>query len=276
MTRRVGVAVVGLLVLLAVAVGGVVLLLESLDIRMPQSAHCTATVDGVTAALDPDQAANAAMIAAVAEERGLPARAVTIALATAMQESELRNIDYGDRDSIGLFQQRPSQGWGTPEQIMDPIYSTNTFYDALTRVGGYLDMEVTDAAQAVQRSAFAQAYAQHEDMARLFASALTGNSTAALSCQSEREDPTVDLAVLLARDYPSVSLTQHADGSQLQHAGDDQTRQWAVAHWAIATATLTGISQVQVGDQVWVWDEDGTGAWSAAAQASPSGVVVVR
>ncbi|MEK8228378.1 hypothetical protein NKG05_23500 [Oerskovia sp. M15] len=63
----------------------------------------------------------------------MPARAATIGLATALQESRLLNIDYGDRDSIGLFQQRPSQGWGTIEQIMDPVFSTTAFSTASTR-----------------------------------------------------------------------------------------------------------------------------------------------
>ena len=94
-----------------------------------------------------------AVIAAVAQRRGLPPRAVTIALATAIQESKLRNITYGDRDSVGLFQQRPSQGWGNREQILDPAYAANRFYDALVRIEGYEDMRITEIAQRVQRSA---------------------------------------------------------------------------------------------------------------------------
>ena len=87
--------------------------------------------------LDLEQAGNAALIAAIAVRRGMPARAATIALATAYQESNLRNLDYGDRDSLGLFQQRPSQGWGTRAQILDPDHSINAFYDALEQVDGY-------------------------------------------------------------------------------------------------------------------------------------------
>jgi hypothetical protein len=107
---------------------------------------------------------------------------VTIALATAMQESKLRNLDYGDRDSLGLFQQRPSQGWGTPEQIMDPVYAAGKFYSELVKVTGFEDMPITEAAQAVQRSAYPDAYAKHEAAARSFASSLTGHSPAALTC----------------------------------------------------------------------------------------------
>ena len=85
---------------------------------------------------DLEQSGNAALIAAVAVQRGLPARAATIALATAYQESDLRNLEYGDRDSLGLFQQRPSQGWGTREEILDPHYAAGAFYDALVQVDG--------------------------------------------------------------------------------------------------------------------------------------------
>jgi hypothetical protein len=128
------------------------------------------------------QAANAATIAAVATRRGLPERAVTIALATAMQESQLRNISHGDRDSAGLFQQRPSQGWGTLDQIQDPVYSAGRFYDHLNKIPGYSRLPLTVAAQRVQRSGFPQAYAKHETNAILLTDALTGRRPAALSC----------------------------------------------------------------------------------------------
>ena len=115
--------------------------------------------------------------------RELPARAASIALATAYQESKIQNLDYGDRDSLGIFQQRPSQGWGKPEQIMDPHYSTNRFYAALEQVDGYDELPIDEAAQEVQRSADGSAYAQHEPDARALASALTGYSEAAFSCE---------------------------------------------------------------------------------------------
>jgi len=112
-----------------------------------------------------------------------------IALATALQESKLRNLPSGDRDSIGLFQQRPSQGWGTEEQIMDPYYSANKFFDALVLVDGYEEMRITEAAQEVQRSAFPEAYEDHAEGARALASALTGFSPRAhLSCVVDASD----------------------------------------------------------------------------------------
>ncbi|MFB8248596.1 heavy metal transporter [Streptomyces sp. NPDC001046] len=139
--------------------------------------------DGASYAFTPEQAVNAATITAVGTARGLPERAVTIALATALQESALRNIDYGDRDSLGLFQQRPSQGWGTPREIMDPTYSAGEFYDHLVKVPGYTRLPLTVAAQRVQRSGFPQAYAKHEPDAALLAAALTGQSAATLTCE---------------------------------------------------------------------------------------------
>jgi len=121
------------------------------------------TVAGVT--LTPEQLRNAATIAEVARSRGLPDRAVVIGLATAMQESRLRNLDYGDRDSLGLFQQRPSQGWGTPEQIQDPIYAAGRFYDHLVAVPHWESGDLTTVADTVQRSAYPLAYRKWSTMA---------------------------------------------------------------------------------------------------------------
>ena len=113
--------------------GGVALLWDEDLVPFVSPDLCTATVDGHTVSLDPEQAEHAGLITAIAVSRGLPARAASIALATAYQESDLRNLEGGDRDSLGLFQQRPSQGWGEPEEILDPVYATNAFYDALVQ-----------------------------------------------------------------------------------------------------------------------------------------------
>lgn len=120
----------------------------------------------------PAQVENAKAIAKVALDRGLPNHAVTVALATAMQESTLLNLNYGDRDSLGLFQQRPSMGWGTPDQVMDPYYAAGKFYDGLVGVWGWESMRVTDAAQLVQRSAFPEAYQQWVPLATDLAAAV--------------------------------------------------------------------------------------------------------
>lgn len=143
--------------------------------------------DGQSYDFTPEQAANAATISAVGTSRDLPERAVTIALATALQESGLRNIAHGDRDSLGLFQQRPSQGWGTEQQIQDPVYAAGEFYEHLVKVADYERLPLTVAAQKVQRSGYPEAYAKHEPDATLLAAALTGRSAASLTCEGRRE-----------------------------------------------------------------------------------------
>ncbi|MFF4819386.1 C40 family peptidase [Kitasatospora sp. NPDC001309] len=112
-----------------------------------------------------EQIPNAKTIQATGVAMHIPVRGQIVALATALQESGLRNINYGDRDSLGLFQQRPSQGWGTPAQIMQPVYASTKFYEALNQVSGWQSMTVTQAAQAVQRSGFPDAYAKWEPLA---------------------------------------------------------------------------------------------------------------
>jgi cell wall-associated NlpC family hydrolase len=129
------------------------------------------------------QLANARVIYAVGAALGLPERGEIVALSTAMQESGLRNLSYGTSDSLGLFQQRPSQGWGTPAQIMDPVIAARSFYVHLAQVTGWQSMPVTVAAQAVQRSAFPGAYAQWQPLAtRLAASFDGGAGQPAVSC----------------------------------------------------------------------------------------------
>jgi murein DD-endopeptidase MepM/ murein hydrolase activator NlpD len=116
---------------------------------------------------DTEQVGHTATIIAVGADVGVPIRGWIIAVATALQESGLRNLPGGDRDSIGLFQQRPSQGWGTPGQLADPTYASHRFYAKLLAVPGWQTMAVTEAAQEVQRSAYPEAYAKHEADATL-------------------------------------------------------------------------------------------------------------
>jgi cell wall-associated NlpC family hydrolase len=120
-------------------------------------------VEGLS--LPEEQIPNARTIVATGISLNVPKKGQIIALATAMQESRLRNLSSGDRDSLGLFQQRPSQGWGTAEEIHDPVYASTQFYKHLLAVDGWQQMTVTQAAQAVQRSAYPDAYAQWEELA---------------------------------------------------------------------------------------------------------------
>ncbi|MFJ9961204.1 C40 family peptidase [Streptomyces avermitilis] len=123
----------------------------------------TVSVPGLA---DPaEQVPNAKTIQATGVAMNIPARGQIVALATALQESGLRNLTYGDRDSLGLFQQRPSQGWGTANEILDPVHSSTMFYEALEKVSGWQSLSVTQAAQAVQKSGFPEAYAKWEPLA---------------------------------------------------------------------------------------------------------------
>lgn len=285
--------VVGLAALAIVAVVGFAIFNAVEEIVSGPDGDCTAEVADHEVEISGEQAENASLIAAIAIERGLPARAVSIALATAFQESKLINIDYGDRDSVGLFQQRPSQGWGTADEILDPVYATNAFYDALVQVDGYEQMEITEAAQEVQRSAFPSAYADHEDDARALASALTGYSPASFSCDLDGGAPSTD------EDLVDSGLTARADAVRedlLTRYGDldlggfapggvtnghmegsahyegraidvffrpinetNRTRGWAVAHYLVANAAELEIRTVIFDDRIWVAGRDG---WS--------------
>jgi murein DD-endopeptidase MepM/ murein hydrolase activator NlpD len=147
------------------------------------SACVLATSTVAATDLDDEQVSNAQTIIAVGKSLGVPARGWIIAIATALQESGLRNLDYGDRDSAGLMQQRPSMGWGTPTQVQDPAYAARVFFggptsptpnSGLLAVPGWRRMPLWQAAQAVQRSAFPMAYADHESLATEIVQRLTG------------------------------------------------------------------------------------------------------
>lgn len=262
---------------------GVAAWLERMDAE-PRVVRCAAALDGTDWYLEPGQADVAALLAGQALARGLPARALTIALATGLQESKLANIEHGDRDSLGIFQQRPSQGWGTPEQVLDPVYATNAFYDALVKVDGYDRMAVTEAAQAVQRSAFPDAYAQHEVRARAWASALYGYSEATVTCTLDQPDgpgdpqAVVDRAArdlglaAVVREDGAVVLDATPLGASPEHA---ERLGWGVAHWAVAVAhplALTGVEHAGA-----AWDrEDGWGHRPSDAPALAPGQVVLH
>jgi hypothetical protein len=144
---------------------------------------CRVVADGHTYGLDREQAANAITITAAASAVGLPHHAVTIAVAAALQESQLHNLARGDRDSLGLFQQRPSQGWGSADQILNPRLAAESFFRALAGVDHWQTLSVNTAAQRVQRSARPVAYAKWESEARAIARATTGEAPGTLTCK---------------------------------------------------------------------------------------------
>ena len=159
------IAIIAIVAVLAVAITvGLFTLLNRVTPLTEAGEGCTVTTPEGSLDLEIEQAQVAATIAAVAARRKLPERAVVIAYATAIQESKLLNLaGDGDRDSVGVFQQRPSQGWGKPEQLVDPVYASGKFFAALVKVKNYRKLPLHEAAQEVQRSADGSAYAQHED-----------------------------------------------------------------------------------------------------------------
>jgi hypothetical protein len=188
-------------------------------------------------ALDLEQAANATTITAVGKRLGLADHAITVALAAAFQESGLRNLLNGDRDSIGLFQQRPSQGWGTRAQILVPTYAATVFYQRLAQVPNWETMAVTEAAQAVQISAAPNAYSQWEAEARVLARVMTGETPAGLTC------------VFGARGGPvlTTSLTKRMRaelGTPTTATVVSTARGWTVASWLVGHAQQFGIGAV--------------------------------
>jgi hypothetical protein len=225
------------------------------------------TVAGSPVTLGTDMAASAATIAAVGRTRGLPDRAVVIALATAQQESRLRNLDYGDRDSLGLFQQRPSQGWGTEAEVQNPVYAASIFYDRLLEVPGWDTGRLTEVAQAVQRSGFPEAYQQWEPMAGELAAALGSTEFAGLDCRYAA--PTRPTGADVAG---SVTAELGAPAGP-RPGGDvivDPAAGWPGATWAVAHAARLGIVQVEFAGHRWT----AAGGWAPAADATADALVL--
>ena len=217
---------VGLVVVAAfsglIAVGAVATLLGGLTSGGPLGRPC----DSVLTATDPQAAPQVAvraadldaerlrhveLIIAIGKQRGLPPRAWQIAIQAGMTESRLRNLPYGDRDSLGIFQMRPSRGWGTVAQVLDPVYQVNKFYDVLLAVPDWETRRPGDSAQAVERSAFPSRYHQWEALAVELIE-LYGGDTAAyvqVSCPEE----------LLAAEVPPSEVAGRAISFALGEVG---------------------------------------------------------
>lgn len=241
-----------------------------------RSEECRATALDQSVTFQPDQMHNASTIVLIAVKRGMPARAGSIGIATAIQESKLRNLSYGDRDSVGLFQQRPSQGWGTVEQLQEPVFATNAFYDALVKVDGWQDMVITEIAQEVQRSGFPEAYADHEREGRIIASAMSGHSPEGFVCRLD--DPTAagrpDTFVRALSEETGQTAT--ATGQVITVDATDDRHAWAVGAWSVAQAQARNVVTVQVGAREWSrGGGDGAMRWTDAQTPVPAGQVVV-
>ncbi|MFG2040855.1 hypothetical protein [Dactylosporangium sp. NPDC048998] len=247
------------------------------------NASVNATGDGSgEVVLDPEQLANAATITAVGLTRKISHRGLVVALATAWQESKLENLAGGDRDSIGLFQQRPSQGWGRPEQIADPRYAANAFFTSLLKVKGWENMRVTDAAQAVQRSAHPEAYEKWVDESEIMVRALSGDATGAVACSvseaaSRGPEAARALGASLKLDWGSISTADVADLVGVALKVREPKSGWQYAHWLVAHAQDHGVKRVVFADMQWTAS---SGAWAHVTErgginAGPAGERVV-
>ena len=257
---------------------------ESLPPAPPPAPGCQAGSGNDAIPLDTGQAGIAATIAGIAARHGLPRRAVTIALAAALQESQLQNLDYGDRDSVGVFQQRPSQGWGTTAELEDPVYATTKFFAALVKVPRYATMPVDQAAQDVQHSADGYAYEQWVGIATQLSGYFTGASPAGVSCwytpagQGVRADLAGALKQLTAtfgpqgKDAVLVGVTTDRSGKKKKketvvHVQRDGA--WTVAAWLVAHAQQYGLSQIRYAGYVWNAANGSMGWQRASRTASP-------
>ncbi|HEY3701293.1 MAG TPA: hypothetical protein VGL32_03460, partial [Acidimicrobiales bacterium] len=228
---------------LGVVAGGVAFVVTRIG-GPSASPGCTATVGSRSYPLELAQAANAATIAAVGKRDGIEDHGVTVALAAALQESKLHNLPNGDLDSVGLFQQRPSQGWGPASSLIIPSYAASAFYRALVQVPGWASLPVTDAAQRVQHSAAPQAYAAWEPEARDVAQVLTGEVPSGLTCQFST--PTTTSGASTLTNAVTTELGSPALGAALTPA-----RGWTVASWLVANAYAYRITAVTFAGLRW-------------------------
>jgi hypothetical protein len=255
----------------------------------PPPPGCQAGTGEAAIPLDTGQAGIAATIAGIAVRHRLPQRAVTIALAAALQESRLQNLPYGDRDSVGVFQQRPSQGWGTTAELEDPVYATTKFFAALARVPGYAKMPVDRAAQDVQHSADGYAYEQWVGIATQLAGDFTGTSPAGVSCwyaPAGQADLTGALKQLTqtfgpqGKDAVLARMTTDRSAKKKKErtvavVHVQRVGAWTVAAWLVAHAQQYGISQIRYAGYVWN-AANGSMGWQRAKGSSRTASPVPR
>jgi len=242
-----------------------------------RGSSCTAAGDGEDISLDTAQAGIAATIAGVAQRDALPPRAVTIAYAAALQESKLQDLTYGDRDSVGVFQQRPSQGWGKRSNLENPEFATSKFFGALAKVPGYRRIPVYQAAQDVQHSADGFAYQQYQPLAEHMTAAFTGQDPHAVWCWYSpgiRGTARVAAArVELAATFGPQTTRATADPGLIVLAGG--VRQgWAMAAWLVSHAQQYQIDDVSYAGYQWT-AANGTRGWSRTVSPAPPGTVEV-
>jgi hypothetical protein len=236
----------------------------------PISSGCLVRGGTFDVPLDPGQARIAATIAGVAAHRSMPVRAVTIAYAAALQESDLENLSYGDRDSIGVFQQRPSEGWGTRRQLLDPVYASTRFFAALAGVPNYQRLPVHRAAQAVQHSADGRAYSQYAPQGQAMAGGFSGRQPHAVWCWygakitgRSRLGPA---EAGLRRTFGTLPFS-HLSDPAVQVRTHTPAAGWAVAAWLVTHASKFRLRQVTYQGFQWTAAR-GRKGWTTAKRAA--------
>ena len=267
--RRIATIAAAAAVLLVITAGVAFGVRELIAATTKSTTASTCRVGAYTVA--PDQAAVAATMVGVVITRNLPERAAVLVLAAALQESKLRNLASGDgdRDSVGVLQQRPSQGWGTVEQLNDLHYATGAFLDGLLKQSDWQTKPLADAIQTVQISADGSLYAQHQGEAQALADALTGTDPAGISCSfpTPKNVATLDqVAAGISADLPVNPPTLDAAHSSLSVPGAG----WASAAWFVAYADHFGIETVTYAQRAW----SRTKGWRTQSDASSDAVVV--
>jgi hypothetical protein len=249
---------------------------------------CQAGTGANAIGLDFGETADAATIAGVAARDRLPREALIVAYATAWQESKLENLNYGDRDSVGIFQQRPSEGWGTTAELEDPAYAAGVFFDALVKIPGYAKLPVDVAAQDVQHSADGAAYEQYAQSGASLAADLTAAPHAvtcwydpASQAASEGVPAKLNLRGALSRfadafgrpsadgAVTSVRMASSGDSAVISAARGDG---WTAADWLVANASSYGITQVSYGGYQWTAGLSET-SWQAESGATGTRIV---
>lgn len=216
---------------------------------------CLVHSDAFDVPLSTGQAGLAATIAGVANHRALPVRAVTIAYAAALQESDLENLPYGDRDSVGVFQQRPSQGWGTRQHLLNPIYATTKFFAALAAIPGYRRLPIDQAAQDVQHSADGSAYSQYAPQGAVMATGFTGTAPRSVWCwygsgiRGRGRLAAADKKLAAAFGRLTV---RHVGDPTMAVKVPDRAAGWAVACWLVTHAASYQIEAVRFAGYQWL------------------------
>jgi hypothetical protein len=249
---------------------------------------CQAGTGANAIGLDFAETADAADIAGVAARERLPREALTVAYATAWQESKLENLDYGDRDSVGIFQQRPSEGWGTTAELEDPSYAAGAFFGALVKIPGYAKLPVDVAAQNVQHSADGAAYEQYAASGAALAADMTA-APHAITCWYDPASQAASNGVSAKLNLrgalsgfadafgrpsahgavTSVKVASSGGSAVISAARGDG---WTAADWLVANASSYGITQVSYGGYQWTAGLNET-SWQAESGTTGTRIV---